>query len=494
MIAGKVLRKAGVQTMAQVRAGLRHHIDRNDPGAARRRYQRRVVARWWYLTDEDRWWIGYRDERSDPAGADGEGPDGPTSDSQPAATAGPRRDARSRRDALPGETPGPGDAGGAGQPTIPVLKTGIWGRMRARRGRRRCCGGWIDSAIVTETVLLGDVTCPSGELVLMDGGYLELWSGDRSPEEMRRPEIPPGIDFEVVGRDAVAAARSFDRQSGLTLYDIPRDGADDFLATFEADRASGSFEASLRAFEHQVPHRERVRRAIAAGDPDFLISGVSVVVLGGVPTDRAFPVLAKPDDGGWGWAHIRIVLSDAPVSGIRRHSAIAVDYARFVFADADALNLWEHERPIDGLADVVFWGRDARRVAAEIGAQPTGTPGEEGSFGWLDLPVEEAHARAVELETGRDAEAGRWYAVDFRPHSHHWQVMAGVRAAEHETATIELAGARIMFAMTSVGDGYFPVDVEVDATGAPVAIRITVNADEGGTGADEIDEDEDTAP
>lgn len=60
------------------------------------------------------------------------------------------------------------------------------------------------------------------------------------------------------------------------------------------------------------------------------------------------------------------------------------------------------------------------------------------------------------------------------PTSHHWQVMAGVRASEHEAATIELGGARIRFAMTSGGDGVFPVSLERDAVGAPVAVHITV--------------------
>jgi hypothetical protein len=43
---------------------------------------------------------------------------------------------------------------------------------------------------------------------------------------------------------------------------------------------------------------------------------------------------------------------------------------------------------------------------------------------------------------------------------------------------IEVGGASILFAMTSVGDGYFPVHVEVDDRGAPVAIRVTIQSDE----------------
>jgi hypothetical protein len=35
-----------------------------------------------------------------------------------------------------------------------------------------------------------------------------------------------------------------------------------------------------------------------------------------------------------------------------------------------------------------------------------------------------------------------------------------------------------MMAMTSVGDGFFPVDLQVDAAGAPIAVRITVTGEE----------------
>jgi hypothetical protein len=70
---------------------------------------------------------------------------------------------------------------------------------------------------VPEIVLLGEVTCPSGELALMDGGYLGLWSGDRIPDDVRQPDVAPAVDFEVIGHDADVAARSFDRQSGRTL-------------------------------------------------------------------------------------------------------------------------------------------------------------------------------------------------------------------------------------------------------------------------------------
>jgi hypothetical protein len=105
---------------------------------------------------------------------------------------------------------------------------------------------------------------------------------------------------------------------------------------------------------------------------------------GGLPTHRALPVVATPHSD-WGWSYIRIVPSAEPVVATRPLSRIGVDYARFVSADADTLNAWMHDDPIDGLADVVFWGRHESEIAAEFAATRTGTPGEN-HYGRLSLP------------------------------------------------------------------------------------------------------------
>ncbi|MFC4017589.1 hypothetical protein ACFOW4_06485 [Micromonospora sp. GCM10011542] len=322
-----------------------------------------------------------------------------------------------------------------------------------------------------DPLVLGEITCPSGELVLMDGGYLGLWSGDRSPEEVRGADADAAVDFEIIGRDAEAAARSFDRQSGLHLYDIPQHGAGQITAMFGEHCRERALDASLRPYSRQVPHRDRVRRAVTAGESDFLITGVPVIPVGNVPSNRQLLVTAFP--GEWGWRQIRIGLGEATVSGSRRLGSIHVDHARFVFADADALSSWIHDDSIDGLADVAFWGRDEELIAAEFGASRTDTPGDD-HYGWLDLPIRQAYQRAVALRERRGAEPRAMFAFDFRPHSHHWQVMAGVRASEHEAATVTVGGAEVMMVMTSVGDGVFPVHLDLDAAGSPIAIRITV--------------------
>ncbi|GAA3921007.1 hypothetical protein Aau02nite_35230 [Amorphoplanes auranticolor] len=304
----------------------------------------------------------------------------------------------------------------------------------------------------------------------MDGGYLELWSGARVPDDEERP----ATDFAVVGSDAEAAAESFDRQTGTRLYDIPAHAVAEFTATFDGHCRERGHDASLRAFDQPVPHRERVRHAVAHREPGFIVMGVPVLAIE-APADRALPVTAVP--GEHGWRSMRIAFSAAPVADSWVFWELGIDHARFVFADADALNSWEHTLSLDGLADLVLWGRDQEQVAAEFGAPRLGGSPDAG-YGWVDLPAGEAYERGLAVERRRNEPGGPTFAFDFRPHSHHWQVMAAVRASDHEAGVIQVDGADILLAMTSVGDGFFPVHLDVDAAGLPVALRIEITGED----------------
>jgi hypothetical protein len=344
-----------------------------------------------------------------------------------------------------------------------------------------------EPAAMGERVALGEVSCPSGELVIMDGGYLGLWSGERSPApidpaglgavgEESAQNIRASVDYQIVGPDAEAAARSFNRQSGVTLYDIPVQNASEFTATFAAHCATNGLDARLEPFPDRVPHRERVRRCIARGDYGFVISGVPVVAAGGLPTDRMLPVDATIADGeemGW-WHDVRLRVSDGEPATEQHLGTIGVDWARFAFADADALSSWHHEESIDGRADAVFWGRDAQAAASAFGALEIHTPGESGCYGWLDRPFQEAIEHALAVDEWKSAGPDRRLMVDFRPHSHHWQAMRGVRATDHAAGEVDVAGARILFASTGRGDGFFPVFADRDAAGNLVSIRLVL--------------------
>ncbi|MFC8766004.1 hypothetical protein ACFUAG_35595 [Streptomyces sp. NPDC057193] len=333
---------------------------------------------------------------------------------------------------------------------------------------------------------LGVVSCPSGTLVLIDGGYLGLWSGDRSPADIHpaslgiddaemAADVTCAIDFVITGPDASVAARSFDRQPGSRLHDIPASKAAELKADFAGHCRSAFLDARLEALPVREAHAHRARRTGGEGGGSFLMFGVPVVAVGGVPRTRHLPVLATRvahgDGVGERWSEISIRMNEGQATSSVSLGAIGVDWARVLFGDVDALSLWQHDEPVDGLADVAFWGAAADEAAATFAAPELGEPGEDGVHGWTGLPASEAMDRARALSRWKD-ETGRRMAVDFRPHSHHWQIMRKVRASQVEAGTVELGDARVLCAMTSWGDGFFPVFADLDVSGGLLAVRV----------------------
>ncbi|WP_405554726.1 hypothetical protein [Streptomyces sp. NBC_01171] len=195
-----------------------------------------------------------------------------------------------------------------------------------------------------ETIFkLGEISCPSGTLVVLDGGHLGLWSGERSPAEIDpallgvddpelAEEVANSVDFAVAGPDASAAARSFDRQPGTMLHDIPASGAAEIKRMFEEHCQVNRLSAHLEELPGREPHARRARRTATEGGGSFLMFGVPVVAVGGVPRDRRLPVLATRSGSGRGWTEMTVRTSEAPAETSVPLGHIGVDWARVLSA------------------------------------------------------------------------------------------------------------------------------------------------------------------
>jgi hypothetical protein len=317
-----------------------------------------------------------------------------------------------------------------------------------------------------ERIELGIITVPSGILVMTDMGYLGSWSGSASPsrvpDQITDPELRASIaaaqDYRLVGRDAEAAARVVDLQSLTYVYDIPRHGVPAIMARYEEAIKEHGFDARLEREPSRVPHRERARRAAAAGGADFIIDGVWSVAVGGIPTARPLPVVGHRRDYGEGvgprWSEVKIEIEQDQISNNRaRLGLMGVDWARIIAIDLEALGSWVHERSLDGLADVAYWGRDASAAHAAFG----GNELEDRTTGWSNLPEAEALELAVRIEQWQRAPNHK-LVVDYRPHSHHYQVTQQIGpGGEFGVGWIEVGGASVVAFHTSWGDGVYPV-------------------------------------
>jgi hypothetical protein len=207
-------------------------------------------------------------------------------------------------------------------------------------------------------------------------------------------------------------------------------------------------------------------------------------VLSGIPTDATMRVVGERMGGRdsginnrWRWVALE-VRPRRKVASSTRVGHVFVDRARLMFADIDSLGAWKHDDPTDGLADLVFWGRNAEEAAKETKAPRLSPPTESNPvYGWENLPDLEARQKGSLIWQAK--EKNEWMlALDYRPHSHHWEVMRQVRDSKTESGTIGAGGATMCGFMTSWGDGLYPVIVERDSGGEVVRVRLQLGDDD----------------
>lgn len=206
------------------------------------------------------------------------------------------------------------------------------------------------------------------------------------------------------------------------------------------------------------------------------IPSVPHVRIHGIPVNRALPILGVRVVGGeWDgtWDHLRVVVDgNSRVESLAPAGDVIVDYARIMFADASIDEHWQHSTPIDGRADFIFWGRDAQALASLLSAPQV----DDASFGWLDLPTDEAVALGIRAQNAMES-SGLRLATDFRPHSHHYLALSTARIASSQAASIDVGPLRVCLVLTRCGDGVFPVLRELDALGRLVGVRVQLAVD-----------------
>lgn len=329
---------------------------------------------------------------------------------------------------------------------------------------------------------LGTVTAPSGIVMIVDTGLLWMWCHDRPPllpEGRVKSEIVQSanasIDYRITGPDAIEASKVWaGSHHSLYLYDRPPpDKLGALQDKFDEHCRQHGLKANLEPLQERITHRKRIDLLLEFSPMggEIFFGGAWGTVITGLPTDRELAVVGErmpPGPDADRWRSVTLVCRpDGKVARTEEVASVAVDEARMGIFDVDAIGAWQHERPLDGQADFVLWGRDAEELAREVNAPPL----EEGGYGWLDLPIREAVQRGINAEDLRAARHLK-LATDFRPHSHHYYIMKQVRATPTGSGNMDVGGAKTCTFHTSWGDGIYPVYRDLDAAGNLVQIRI----------------------
>ncbi|MBA3452444.1 MAG: hypothetical protein H0T42_05030 [Deltaproteobacteria bacterium] len=180
------------------------------------------------------------------------------------------------------------------------------------------------------------------------------------------------------------------------------------------------------------------------------------------------------------WDHVSVNLADGDVHQSKKLGDAGVDFARLACLDLAALDHWKHEDSLDGLADVVFWGRDDAALAKALKA-----PKSKEGYGWRDLDLMDAESKVMEAEILK-AENDWMLNVDFRPHSHHFHALAAARVNPAGAGGLEVGGSKMLLFFTSWGDGVFPIYLDLDAEDRPVRVRIQLSTAESNAAIDSV--------
>jgi hypothetical protein len=330
---------------------------------------------------------------------------------------------------------------------------------------------------------LGFVTIRSGVLLVIDTGYLGIWSHDRAPS-LRDGSLNSAqaienansfVDLKIEGADAEHAGRFLGMSPHpLYVFDQPADHHE-LQAKLKALSQQHKLDASFRVISPRIAHRKRAALALERGGAgEIQFHGVPAVAIGGIPTNCRIAVLgermAAPDHFQWRTVFLQW-RKETSITRSDKIGNVGVDYARLLVADIDAVGMWKHEESLDGLADFVFWGRDAADVAKRIRAPEPA----EGNFDWTDLREKDAIKRGAEVRRYVEQKNLR-VADDYRPHSHHWQVMKGARDSSTESGMAEIGGMTVCNFMTTWGDGLFEVYRDMNEAGDLVQVRIEFSA------------------
>jgi hypothetical protein len=334
---------------------------------------------------------------------------------------------------------------------------------------------------------LGTVTAPAGELVLIDFGLLPVWSGESEPAldpgyvgERVAARANSAVDFQILGEHAVAAGRSTDlaASAGRYVFDIPADKADEIADLVVSRAREHGFDVRVEPIP-RMPHRTRVARLLddSPHGAEVRFGGPWAVAVRGLPAGRPLRVRGArmPAESPYHarWQSVWVETSERPPEHTQDVGYVLVDKARLAFADPDALTAWRTGDPIDGLADLAFWGRDADVLASRLGAGALG----DGGHGWADLPAADALQRAGELSHARQSEGLR-FAFDYRPHDDHYRLLTMARSAPTESASVEIGRVLVCGFFTTWGDGAFPVRRDLAADGTLCRLRVEVGAPE----------------
>jgi hypothetical protein len=125
---------------------------------------------------------------------------------------------------------------------------------------------------------------------------------------------------------------------------------------------------------------------------------------------------------------------------------LPIDRCGTVIGDATALDQWIGlcRKSTSGLADVYYWGRDEDAARQTLGGDPIMGPGRSAVVGWLDIPVSEAKERAAAIRAWKNAVTGRALMLSVEEHTDYHRFQREAWGHPVSAGTVKVAGCDVL--------------------------------------------------
>ncbi len=151
-----------------------------------------------------------------------------------------------------------------------------------------------------------------------------------------------------------------------------------------------------------------------------------------------------------------------------RELIVEVTQNEILIIDADLYERGEINQSLDGMADFVFWGDDAEKVARRTGAEKL-----ELGWGWHSVALQEAILRSTEVEMAIEEE--EWdVECELRPHSPLEQLKEQMR--KNHLAVIQVGEATLCGTASATENQRWIIYRDVDAEKKLIRLHVEVQS------------------
>ncbi|TMU56032.1 hypothetical protein [Flagellimonas algicola] len=165
------------------------------------------------------------------------------------------------------------------------------------------------------------------------------------------------------------------------------------------------------------------------------------------------------------WDELVVELNDEEISSTEKIGELYTDSTSLIIYDSSLINNWS-VASVDGLANVVCWGRHASKIANKLDLEQ-----KRNVYGWFGIPSEKADEYIKKIKRKKRF----WYGLQYFSEPHSSKNILRYSIEESKNNVSDLAfGSNKVIGLGLHQDGIWPIYIDFSKNTKPCRIRISL--------------------